>query len=116
MASTQNGGLDNAQMRELMVMSKKLGKLNQSRAQSFAKLSSKYEKLLTEYTPYTQDEESKLGEDMVSELGDIASLSINKKNSKSDQRSFTYLTHILGLENLLKKFSTKRKELQLIMD
>jgi hypothetical protein len=69
-------------MRELMVISKKLGKLNKKRAESFAKLSSKYEKLLTEYRPYSEDEENKLGQEMVEELGDIAEKSITKRNSK----------------------------------
>lgn len=72
----------NHQKRELMVMSKKLGKLNQDRAASFAKLSSKYEQLLSQYKPYSEDEESKLGEEMVQELGNIASIAISKKQSK----------------------------------
>lgn len=79
---THDGGLGNAEKRELMVLSKKLGKLNKQRAESFSNLSGKYEKLLNEYTPYTEDEEHKLGEEMVSELGDLASVSIGKRNSK----------------------------------
>jgi hypothetical protein len=48
---------------------------------SFSNLSRKYEKLLSEYVPFTEEEEGKLGEQMVQELGDIASESIQKRNS-----------------------------------
>ena len=81
-STIEESDTNNSQMRELMVMSKKLGKINQKRAESFAKLSDKYEKLLKYYTPYTEEEESQLGEHMVKEIGDIASQSIQKRNSK----------------------------------
>jgi len=78
---SQDQEISNSTARELMILSKKLGKLNEKRALSFSNLSRKYEKLLSEYVPFTEEEEGKLGEQMVQELGDIASESIQKRNS-----------------------------------
>ena len=72
-----------------MILSKKLGKLNESRAKGFSNLSKKYEKLLAEYVPFTEEEEGKIGEQMVQEIGDIATESIQKRNSKPQR---VYLT------------------------
>lgn len=82
--------ISNSRARELMVLSKKLGKLNEKRAISFSNLSNKYEKLLSEYVPFTEEEEGRFAEQMVQELGDIATESIQKRNSK----------HLLGSSNI----------------
>ena len=73
--------ISNSMARELMVLSKKLGKLNEKKALGFSNLSKRYEKLIAEYVPFSEEEEGRLGEQMVQEIGDIATESIQKRNS-----------------------------------
>lgn len=68
--------------RELLLLSKKLEETDKQAMKSFSKLSQKYEKLINEYIPYTEDEDLELGDRLSEEIGDIASKGIKKKRSK----------------------------------
>lgn len=67
--------------RDLLLLSRKLEETDKQSLISFKKLSEKYEKLINEYVPYTEDEDLLLGEEFSEELGDIASKCIKKKKS-----------------------------------
>ena len=74
-------------------------------------MSEKYDKLLDNYAPYTRSEYEKLGEELVGELGQIASNCISTKKSKK-MRFLTFS----GLEKTARKYTQKRKELQSVID
>lgn len=73
---------DEPYSRELLLLSRKLEETDKEALESFKKLSEKYEKLINEYVPYTEEEDLMLGDQLSEEIGTIASKCIKKKRSK----------------------------------
>lgn len=70
---------DEPYSRELLLLSRKLEETDKEALESFKKLSEKYEKLINEYVPYTEEEDLMLGDQLSEEIGTIASKCIKKK-------------------------------------